>query len=96
MRYIREDESRQKLMAAFKFALGAYMEQEAKKEDEWRDQTIGQLYNHLKHEIEEIKRSITRSSYKLILHNTSDAVMLSTILLAKLIDDGIEKETKQE
>jgi len=80
---MRLSDSRKKLKEAFFFAFGAYVEQEAKKLDQWRDQSFGQLYSHLKHELEEIKRSDSKTKQ---LHNCMDAVMLSTILLAKVME----------
>ena len=79
----RIDKSRVKLEKVFYFALGAYMEQEAKKDDNWRDRSYGELYNHLKHEITEIQRSKDLTKQ---IHNITDAVMLSTILLAHVLE----------
>lgn len=79
----RVDESRLQLEKAFYFALGAYTEQEAKKIDEWRDQSWGQLYNHIKHELQEIKRSDSQTK---LIHNLCDLVGLSTILLAHVME----------
>lgn len=87
MKKTRVDESRKKLVEAFYFALGGYTEQEAKKEDQWRDQSIGQLYAHLKHEVEEIRANLKRNDrLTFLLHNCVDAVCLSTILLSKVMD----------
>ena len=82
----RVDESREMLVRAFYFALGSYTEQEAKKLDSWRDLDIGSLYAHLKHEIEEIGRSIKMSDLQFLLHNACDALSLSAILLAKVME----------
>lgn len=83
----RTDESRQKLVEAFYFALGSYTEQEATKEDTWRDQSIGQLYAHLFHELGEIRTNLKRNDkLQFLLHNCVDAVSLSTILLSKVMD----------
>ena len=84
----RLSESRRLLERAFYVALGSYIEQEAKKLDGWRDVEFGKLYSHLRHEIEEIKRSKTLTQQ---IHNAIDAVMLSTMLLARLL----EKEVKE-
>lgn len=95
MKKTRTDESRQKLVDAFYFALGAYTEQEAKKEDTWRDQSIGQLYAHLAHEVtSEIRGNLKRNDrLTWLLHNCVDAVCLSLILLSKVMDMvGIGKE----
>jgi len=86
MKKERIDLSREKLVNAFYLALGSYIEQEAKKEDQWVDQTIGQLYAHLKHELEEIKTSMAMNNMTFLLHNAIDAVMLSVILLTKVMD----------
>jgi len=86
MKKTRIDESRERLVRAFYFALGSYMEQEAKKEDQWRDQNLGQLYAHLKHELEEIRRSMQSGNLTFLLHNCVDAVSLATILLAKVME----------
>jgi len=87
----RIDESRQILVEAFYLALGSYVEQEATKEDRWRDESIGELYGHLKHELDEIKVNLTqpgKDHQTYLLHNCIDAVMLSTIFLAKIMEMG--------
>jgi len=81
----RMSESRERLIRAFYIALGSYIEQEAKKLDQWRDETYGQLYGHLKHEIEEVNRSKSRTTQ---IHNLIDCLMLSCILLDKVMEDG--------
>lgn len=88
MKKRRIDESRTMLVKAFYFALGSYMEQEAKKGDQWRDQSIGELYSHLKHEVEEIRRNLKSGDYTYLVHNCTDLVGLSTILLAKVLEKG--------
>ncbi|RLC36280.1 hypothetical protein DRH29_04895 [candidate division Kazan bacterium] len=80
----RMTESRNKLLKAMMLALGSYIEQEAKKLDQWRDQSFGQLYAHLKHEIAEIGRSKTKTQQ---LHNCIDACALSAMLIAKLLEE---------
>ena len=94
MKRRRMDESRGFLVKAFYFALGSYMEQEAKKEDQWRDQSIGELYAHLRHEIEEVRRNLKTNDYTYLVHNCADLVGLSAILLAKVMEEGgyFEKE----
>lgn len=88
----RMDESREKLVRAFFFSLGSYMEQEAKKQDSWRDQSIGELYAHLSHEMQEIRRNLTKNELSYLLHNASDAVALATILLATVMEmAGVEE-----
>ena len=76
-------ESRMMLKRAFNIALGSYIEQESKKEDRWREQSFGELYAHLRHEIEEIRRSKSRTEQ---LHNAIDACLLSAMLIAKLLE----------
>ena len=78
----RMNDSRQKLLSAMILSLGSYIEQEAKKKDTWRDIPFGQVYAHLRHEIEEIRRSKTKTQQ---LHNCMDACSLSAILVAKLM-----------
>lgn len=86
MKKKRLDESRKDLVTAFYFALGEYTGQEAKKIDQWRDQSIGQLYNHLHHEVvEEIRGDLKKSDLQFLLHDAMDAVNLSCILLAKVM-----------
>ena len=62
-------------------ALGAYIEQEAKKKDQWRDESFTQLYKHLKDEIAEIGRS---KQLTIQLHNCMDACALAAMLILKL------------
>lgn len=82
----RMDESRKQLVKAFYMALGSYTEQESKKLDQWMDQSIGQLYDHLSHELEEIKRNLRDSNLTFFIHNSMDAVSLSTMLLVKAME----------
>jgi len=99
MQHTKTDESRSKLKEAFYYALGGYAEQEAKKDDQWRDQSIGQLYAHLAHEIEEIRTNLKRDDrITFLLHNCVDAVGLSCILLSTVMDmvDLHEKEDSCE
>jgi len=99
MKQARQDLSRAELVRAFYFALGAYVEQEARKGDNWRDQSIGQLYAHLAHEIEEIRRNLKppKDQLAFLLHNCLDAVMLSTILLSKVMDlAGLKEKSEHE
>jgi len=92
MKRERLDESREILMRAFVFALGSYVEQEAKKGDNWREREIGELYNHLAHEVEEIRRNLRRSEVTYLVHNAADAVMLSCMLLVKALDHSLRRE----
>ncbi len=103
MKTQRIDRSRARLEKAFYLALGAYTEQEAKKGDQWRDESIGQLYAHAKHEFEEIRRNLKSNDLTYLVHNACDVVMLTTILLEKtmemagLLDDGMgEAEGKSQ
>ena len=79
----RMSESRLRIIRTFNVALGSYIEQEAKKLDQWRDQTYGELYGHLKHEIGEIGRSKRRT---IQIHNCIDSIMLSCLLLDKVLE----------
>lgn len=58
-------------------ALGSYIEQEAKKKDQWRDESFNQLYKHLRDEIAEIANS---EGVTIRLHNCIDACALSAML----------------
>jgi len=87
MKVTREEDdrmmdSRQKLFSVMMMALGSYVEQEAKKKDEWRDKSWGECYAHLKHEVIEIGRSKTKTAQ---LHNCLDAINLAAIMAAKII-----------
>lgn len=82
----RRDESRAIIVKAFYFALGSYMEQEAKKNDQWRDQNLGQLFAHTSHEMEEIRKNINeKMPMTYLLHNCVDLVGLSCMLLADVM-----------
>ena len=85
---MRIDESRERLREALAFSLGSYTEQEAKKADTWRDQSLGQLYAHLAHEIQEIRVNLKPGKDKLsyLIHNAADAVNLSAMILAKALE----------
>ncbi len=80
----RMSDSRGRLNRAFNVALGSYIEQEAKKLDQWREETFGELFGHLKHEVAEIGRSNRRT---IQIHNCIDAVMLSCIMLDKVLEE---------
>jgi hypothetical protein len=73
---------------AFYFALGAYSEQESKKLDQWKEQSIGQLFDHMKHEMEEIKRSMTQNNLQTLVHNSGDILGLASIFMAKVMEMG--------
>jgi len=81
----RMAESRQRLLNAMMLSLGSYIEQEAKKKDQWRDKSYGEVYAHLKHEIAEIGRSKEKTVQ---LHNAMDACALSAILVSKLMPES--------
>ena len=95
----RLNESRRKMKEAFLFAIGAYTEQESKKLDEWRNQDYYTLFRHLKHELKEVEKS---NSLTMQIHNLSDCVGLSCILLSHVLDksglsyeDHVEKTIQQ-
>jgi len=66
----RLNESRNILLKAMLISLGSYIEQEAKKKDNWREKSFGEM------------RSKTKTQQ---LHNAMDACSLSAMLVAKLI-----------
>lgn len=101
MKTSRIDESRRKLTKAFYLSLGAYMEQEAKKGDSWRDQSLGEAYAHLSHELKEIRGNINNNDLTHLVHNASDAVILATILLSRAMEmagmeEGYGEEGKED
>ncbi len=63
-------------------AYGSYVEQEGKKGDQWREQTIGQLGDHIRHEIDEVMSNIRRGEIGFLVHNAMDVIELAAILLA--------------
>ncbi len=79
----RMSESRKRIIELFYTTLGSYIEQESKKMDQWRDETYGQLFGHLKHEVGEIGRSKTKTTQ---IHNCMDSAMLSLLLLDKVLE----------
>ena len=83
----RRDESRARLLEAFYHALGSYTEQEAKKFDQWRDKTLRENFLHLSHELQEIKNNMDKKMpMTYLVHNCDDAVGLSCILLAQVME----------
>jgi hypothetical protein len=50
----RLDVSREMIRKALDMVYRSYVEQEGKKSDTWRDANIGQLGNHIQHEIGEV------------------------------------------
>jgi len=85
----RMSESRSVLYRAHSLAMGSYIEQEAGKIDQWRDQSWWTLLQHLKHEIRELEGS---KDITIQLHNAIDACSLSAILIGKLLvkEEGLE------
>lgn len=80
----RLDESREMIRKALDMAYGSYIEQEGKKGDIWRDQSIGQLGDHIRHEInEEVMSNIRTGDFGFLLHNAMDVIELAAMLLAK-------------
>ena len=80
------DESSQKLIKSFYFALGCYSEQESKKFDGWRDENLINLFLHLKHELDEIRNNLNKGEVQFLVHNCADAVGLSCMLLARALE----------
>ena len=83
MKVTRIDKSREMIRKALDAAYGSYIEQEGKKNDQWRDQNIGPLGDHLKHEIEEVMTNLRTGDFGYLLHNTMDAMELAAMLYAK-------------
>ncbi len=79
----RVDESRIFIKTALDMAYGSYVEQEGKKSDQWRDQSIGELGNHIRHEVDEIMSNIKRGEIGYLVHNAMDVIELGAILLAQ-------------
>ncbi len=80
----RVDESRQQVWLAFMQAFGSYVEQEGKKADQWRDQTVYELVRHIDHEVDEIAGNVRRGEPGFGIHNCYDVMSLAAILHAKL------------
>ena len=78
----RVDESRQQIWEALVMAFASYVEQEGKKEDIWRDQNLGQLGDHLRHEVEEVMSNLRRGEIGYLLHNAMDVIELGAMILA--------------
>ncbi len=79
----RVDVSREEIRKALDMAYGSYIEQEGKKSDNWADQNIGQLGDHIRHEVDEVMGNIRRGEIGFLLHNAMDVIELGAILLAK-------------
>ena len=92
----RIDESREMIRRALDMAYGSYVEQEGKKEDIWRDQSIGQLGDHIRHEVEEVFGNIRRGEIGYMSHNAMDVIELGAILLAKVNQELEKKEVKKD
>lgn len=74
-------ESQELLRSVMAESLGIYMAKEPKNFDQWREQDYWQILSHLKHEIEEIDRSITLDRK---YHNTLDCIAQAAILASYL------------
>lgn len=80
----RVDQSRQMILNALMMAYGSYIEQEGKKGDQWRDQSLGQLGDHIRHEInDEVMQNLKRNEIGFLMHNAMDVIELGAMLLAK-------------
>jgi len=79
----RVDESRKMIRNALDMSYGSYVEQEGKKGDQWRDQSIGELGGHLKHEVDEVMENIKRGEIGFLIHNAMDICELGAIIIAK-------------
>lgn len=90
----RTDISRDRIRQALDMAYGSYIEQEGKKDDQWADENIGQLGNHIRHEADEIMNNIRRGEIGYLLHNAMDIIELGAIILAKA-QIILEEKTKQ-
>lgn len=90
----RTDISRDRIRQALDMAYGSYIEQEGKKNDQWVDENIGQLGNHIRHEADEIMNNIRRGEIGYLLHNAMDIIELGAIILTKA-QIILEKKTKQ-
>lgn len=83
----RIDESRDMIRSALDMAYGSYVEQEGKKGDQWRDQSIGQIGDHIRHEINtEVMGNLRTGDFGFLLHNAMDVIELGAMLLAKAQD----------
>jgi len=94
----RRDESRELMVKAFYFALGMYAEQESKKDDQWRDQSLNDIFAHTSHEMGEIRNNIKKGmSMTYLVHNCADLVGLSCTLLAHVMEKAdMNEKHKQE
>lgn len=90
----RTDISRDRIRQALDMAYGSYIEQEGKKNDQWVDENIGQLGNHIRHEADEIMNNIRRGEIGYLLHNAMDIIELGAIILTKA-QIILEEKTKQ-
>ena len=77
----RLTESQELLRSAMSEAMGVYMAKEPKNGDEWREQEFWRIISHLRHEIEEIDRSVNLDRR---YHNTLDCIGQAAILAAHL------------
>jgi hypothetical protein len=86
----RQVESQIMIREAMAEAIGLYIAKEPKHSDEWRDKSVWEVFMHLSHEIDEIKRSGTSDRQ---LHNALDACAQSAILAARIkLEQGTGKD----
>ena len=90
----RIDKSRRLIKTALDSAYGSYIEQEGKKTDQWRDQNIGQLGAHIRHEIDECMDNIKRGEMGYLMHNAMDVMELGAMLFIKAQE--LTKDTSQQ
>jgi len=89
--FTRTDESRRMMWHAMTWACSMYTEQEGKKDDHWRDVPLPQLFDHLKHEFDEVERNFRRNEPGFLLHNAGDLQSLFGLFLARTMElNGIE------
>ena len=79
----RIDDSRERIRQALEAAWGSYIEQEGKKNDQWRDVNLGQLGAHIVHEIDECMGNIRQGQLGFLLHNAMDVMELGAMLFAR-------------
>jgi hypothetical protein len=79
----RVDESREMIRQALDCAYGSYVEQEGKKSDNWREQNLGQIGDHIRHEVDECIGNIKRGEIGFLLHNAMDVMELGAMLFCK-------------
>lgn len=70
-------ESQDLLRECMAEALGIYMAKEPKIKDQWKNQQLWEVIEHLNHEVQEIKRS---KELDRIYHNALDAIGQASII----------------